>query len=173
MRKIRVLVVDDSTVIRRLLSDALAADPAIEVVGIAANGKIALAKIPQLNPDIITLDIEMPEMDGLTTLVELRKLYPKLPVIMFSTLTQQGAKATIEALARGATDYVTKPSNVGSVNEAIKNVQDDLIPKIKQFCRAIVPFDANLFKPVGTAARPPKSIPSGEVSGQPNPVALT
>ncbi len=159
-RKIRVLVVDDSMVIRRLLSDALAADPAIEVVGVAANGKIALAKIPQLNPDIITLDIEMPEMDGLTTLVELRKLYPKLPVVMFSTLTQQGAEATIEALARGAADYVTKPANVGSVNEAIKNVQQDLIPKIKQFCRAIVPFSANLLKPASSAVRPLGSPPA-------------
>ncbi len=158
MRKIRVLVVDDSTVIRRLLSDALSTDPAIEVVGIAANGKIALAKIPQLNPDLITLDIEMPEMDGLATLVELRKLYPKLPVIMFSTLTQQGAEATIEALARGATDYVTKPANVGSVNEAIKNVQQDLIPKVKQFCRAVVPFNSSLLKPSSPTLRPSSTL---------------
>ncbi len=133
-RKIRVLVVDDSTVIRRLLSDALATDPAIEVAGIAANGKIALAKIPQLNPDLITLDMEMPEMDGITTLVELRKLYPKLPVIMFSTLTQRGAAATIDALSKGASDYVTKPANVGSVTAAIQNVKNELIPKIKAFC---------------------------------------
>ncbi len=133
-RKIRVLVVDDSTVIRRLLSDALATDPAIEVAGIAANGKIALAKIPQLNPDLITLDMEMPEMDGIETLVELRKLYPKLPVIMFSTLTQRGAAATIDALSKGASDYVTKPANVGSVTAAIQNVKNELIPKIKAFC---------------------------------------
>ncbi len=134
MRKIKVLIVDDSTVIRRLLSDALTADPAIEIAGIAANGKIAIAKIPQVNPDVITLDMEMPEMDGLTTLVELRKLYPKLPVIMFSTLTQRGAESTLEALANGANDYVTKPANVGSVNAAIQSVQSELIPKIKQFC---------------------------------------
>ena len=134
MRKIRVLIVDDSTVIRRLLTDALSSDPAIEVAGIAANGKIALAKIPQLNPDILTLDMEMPEMDGITTLVELRKLYPKLPVIMFSTLTQQGATATLDALSKGASDYVTKPANVGSVNAAIANVKSELIPKLKAFC---------------------------------------
>jgi len=133
-RKIRVLIVDDSTVIRRLLTDALSADPAIEVVGIAANGKIALAKIPQLNPDIITLDIEMPEMNGLETLVELRKSYLKLPVIMFSTLTARGAEATMDALQKGANDYVTKPSNVGSVTQAIQNVRSELIPKIKAFC---------------------------------------
>lgn len=133
-RKIKVLVVDDSTVIRRLLTDALSSDASIDVVGVAANGKIALAKIPQLNPDLITLDMEMPEMDGLTTLVELRKLYPKLPVIMFSTLTQRGAEATIDALSRGANDYVTKPANVGSVTAAIQNVRNELIPKIKAFC---------------------------------------
>lgn len=139
MRKIRVLIVDDSTVIRRLLSDALAIDPSIEIAGIAANGKIALSKIPQVNPDIITLDMEMPEMDGLTTLVELRKLYPKLPVIMFSTLTQRGAESTLDALAKGANDYVTKPANVGSVNAAIQSVQNELIPKIKQFCKWATP----------------------------------
>jgi two-component system, chemotaxis family, protein-glutamate methylesterase/glutaminase len=133
-RKIKTLVVDDSTVVRRLLVDALSTDPSIEVVGIAANGKIALAKIPQLSPDVITLDMEMPEMDGLATLVELRKLYPKLPVIMFSTLTERGAEATLDALARGANDYVTKPANVGSVHAAIQSVQRELIPKIKQFC---------------------------------------
>ncbi len=139
MRTIRVLIVDDSTVIRRLLSDALSADPAIEVAGIAANGKIALSKIPQLNPDLITLDMEMPEMDGLTTLVEIRKLYPKLPVIMFSTLTQRGAEATLEALFKGANDYVTKPANVGSVTAAIANVRNELVPKIKQFCNWTTP----------------------------------
>ena len=134
MRKIRVLIVDDSTVIRRLLTNALTTDPAIEIAGVAANGKIALAKIPQVAPDIITLDMEMPEMDGLTTLVEIRKLYPKLPVIMFSTLTQSGAEATMEALTKGANDYATKPSNVGSVTAAIETVVKELVPKIKQFC---------------------------------------
>jgi two-component system, chemotaxis family, protein-glutamate methylesterase/glutaminase len=134
MRKIRVLVVDDSTVIRRLLTDSLASDPDLEVAGTAANGKIALAKITQVNPDVITLDMEMPEMDGIATLVEVRKLYPKLPVIMFSTLTQRGAEATLDALAKGANDYVTKPANVGSVTAAMQNVRNELVPKIKAFC---------------------------------------
>ncbi len=134
MRKIRVLVVDDSTVIRRLLTDALSGDPQIEVAATAPNGRIALAKIPQINPDVVTLDIEMPEMDGIATLVELRKLYPKLPVIMFSTLTQRGAETTLDALSKGASDYVTKPANVGSVTAALQNVRNDLVPKIKAFC---------------------------------------
>src|SRR3954463_3314502 len=106
MGKIRVLVVDDAVVVRRIVSDVLGSDPAIEVAGTAANGKIALAKIPQINPDLITLDVEMPEMDGLTTVREIRKRYPKLPVIMFSTLTSLGAAAALDALAAGANDYV-------------------------------------------------------------------
>lgn len=135
MRRIRVLIVDDSTVIRRLLSDALSCDSTIEVVGTAPNGRIALAKLPQLAPDVVTLDVEMPEMDGLTTVLELRKTYSNLPVIMFSTLTQKGAEATLDALSNGANDYVTKPANVGSVSEAIQRVRDELIPKIKSLCK--------------------------------------
>src|SRR3989304_1550503 len=134
MKKIRVLVVDDSVVIRRLLTDILSADPEIEVCGVAPNGRIALAKLPQLNPDIVTLDIEMPELDGLGTLPLLRKDYPKLPVIMFSTLTARGAVSTLDALARGATDYVAKPANVGSVSAGIQSVKDQLLPKTKALC---------------------------------------
>ncbi len=137
-RKIRVLVVDDAVVVRKLVTDVLAADPDIEVAGIAANGRIALQKIAQLAPDIVTLDIEMPEMDGLETIREIRKTWPKLPVIMFSTLTERGATATLEALSRGASDYVTKPANVGSVLAAQRQVRDDLIPKIKAFCEGVV-----------------------------------
>jgi two-component system, chemotaxis family, protein-glutamate methylesterase/glutaminase len=128
---IRVLVCDDSVVIRRLVADVLASDPEIEVVGTAVNGKNALDKLPLLKPDIITLDVEMPVMDGLQTLVELRKITKKLPIIMFSTLTERGAGATLDALERGASDYVTKPANVGSVSESMEAVRSQLIPKIK------------------------------------------
>ncbi len=134
MRNIRVMVVDDSVVVRKIVTDSLSVDPEIDVVGVAANGKIALAKIPQLTPDILTLDIEMPEMDGLETLVEVRKIYPDLPIIMFSTLTERGGSATLEALSLGATDYVTKPANVGSVSIAMQRVREELVPKIKMFC---------------------------------------
>ncbi len=150
MKKIRVLTVDDSVVIRRMLSDILSQDPDIEVAGYATNGRLALAKIPQVNPDLITLDIEMPEMDGLETLTELRKIYPKLPVIMFSTLTERGAVATIEALSRGATDYVAKPANVGSVSAGMQSVKDQLIPKIKALCP--------LTKPASIARSSPLSV---------------
>jgi len=137
MRKIRVLIVDDAVVVRKMVSDVLASDPALEVVGTAANGRIGLAKIPQVNPDLITLDVEMPEMDGLQTLAELRKSYPLLPVIMFSTLTMRGAGATLDALSLGASDYVTKPANVGSVAASIRRIREDLIPRIKALCPGI------------------------------------
>ena len=131
MARIRVLIVDDAVVVRRLVSDALAGDPDIEVVGTAANGRIALQKIPQVNPDVITMDVEMPELNGIETVRALRPQYPKLPVIMFSTLTERGAAATLDALQAGASDYVTKPANVGSVALAQQRVRDDLIPRIK------------------------------------------
>lgn len=141
-RKIKVMIVDDSMVIRRILADTIAEDSAIEVAGKAANGKIALHKIESIDPDIVTLDMEMPEMDGLETLTELRKRYPKLPVIMFSTLTQQGAVATLDALHRGASDYVTKPANVGSVTAAMESVRNELVPKIKALCPHLAPPSA-------------------------------
>jgi two-component system, chemotaxis family, protein-glutamate methylesterase/glutaminase len=136
MPPIRVLVVDDSAVVRKVMCDGLAPDAALEVVGTAANGRIALAKIPQLHPDIVTLDVEMPEMDGLEALAEIRKLYPKLPVIMFSTVTERGAAITLDALALGASDYVTKPSNTGSLEATLRQLRAELIPKIKALCAA-------------------------------------
>jgi two-component system chemotaxis response regulator CheB len=155
MPKIRILVVDDSVVVRRMVSDALSADPLLEVVGAAANGKIALAKIPQVNPDIVILDVEMPEMDGLETLGRLRQALPSLPVIMYSTLTQRGAEATLDALAKGATDYVTKPSNVGSAAQALECIRTQLIPKIKAICGG--PLGAQL-PPALLVPRAPRPI---------------
>ncbi len=134
--KTRVLVVDDAVVIRRIVSEVVTSDPELELAGWAANGKLALAKIPHVNPDCVTLDVEMPEMDGLETLTEIRKLYPQLPVIMFSTVTEKGAGKTLEALARGASDYVTKPANVGNVVACIERLRQELIPKIKTYARS-------------------------------------
>ncbi len=130
--RIRVLIVDDSVVIRRLVAHALEGDPALEVVGAAANGSIGLARIAQLNPDVITLDIEMPEMNGLEMLRRIGT-HSNLRVIMFSTLTERGATATLEALALGADDYVTKAANVGSLDRSMNTLRAELIPKIKQF----------------------------------------
>ncbi|GAA1882838.1 protein-glutamate methylesterase/protein-glutamine glutaminase [Lapillicoccus jejuensis] len=134
MPPIRVLVVDDSVVVRRLVANALSGDPDIEVVGTAANGRIALTKIEALRPQAITLDIEMPVMNGIETVRALRRLGHRMPVVMFSTLTERGATATLDALEAGANDYVTKPANVGSISESLEQVRSSLIPKLKALC---------------------------------------
>jgi two-component system chemotaxis response regulator CheB len=131
MTKGRVLVVDDSVVVRKVVTDILGAEPDLEVVGTAANGKICLQKVGQVNPEIITLDFEMPEMNGIETLKELREKFPKVKVIMFSALTEQGAALTLEALSLGAADYVTKPTQVGSAEEARAFVKSQLVTKIR------------------------------------------
>ena len=136
MNPIRVMVVDDSVVVRKIVTDVLSADPDIEVVGTAVNGKIALAKLEQLKPDLVTMDIEMPEMDGIEAVRAIRAGQggagrSRVPIIMFSTLTERGASATLDALSAGANDYVTKPANVGSVSQSMESVREQLIPKIK------------------------------------------
>ena len=142
-QRIRVLVVDDSVVIRRLVCHALEEDPGLEVVAVAPNGRVALSRIAQANPDVITLDIEMPEMDGLEMLRELRRQNVALPVVMFSTMTERGASATLEALSLGADDYVTKASNAGSLDVSLANLRHELIPKIRQFFQMARPKPAD------------------------------
>jgi two-component system chemotaxis response regulator CheB len=148
-----VLVVDDAVVVRRMLTDVLSAEPDFEV-SVAANGKIALQKIAQGLPDVVTLDVEMPEMDGLETLRNIRKTWPKLPVIMFSTLTERGAAATFDALALGASDYVTKPANVGSVTAAIAKIREELVPKVRALSGASPPGGAPAITPGASPATP-------------------
>ena len=174
MPKVRVLIVDDSVVIRRLLTDELSKDPDIEVVGAAATGKIALAKIPQVNPDIVTMDIEMPEMNGLDAVSEIRKIYDKLPIIMFSTLSQRAARETLEALSRGANDYVTKPANVGSAHLAMQRVREELIPKIKGLCPDIVPSShiANPIRPGGPTSPANSSLSKPKMKGVVGPLEI-
>src|SRR5581483_4985944 len=106
---IRVLVVDDSAFMRRVIGDAIRSEPDMELVGAAHNGLDALLKVEQLQPDVVTLDVEMPQMDGLTALRHLMQRYPR-PVVMLSSLTQAGAVPTIRALTIGAVDFVGKPS---------------------------------------------------------------
>jgi two-component system chemotaxis response regulator CheB len=133
-KKKRVLLVDDAVVVRKALSLAIAQDHDLEVAGTAVNGRIALAKFPALKPDIVLLDFEMPEMDGLATVRELRKIDTRVPIIMFSSLTERGASVTLEALSLGATDYVTKPSNV-DMAATLEAISRELVPKIRALCR--------------------------------------
>jgi len=130
-RPTRILVVDDSVVARRVISDVLSEEGDLEVVGTAPNGRIALTKIPRLQPDLVTLDIEMPELDGLETLAAIRATSPKLPVIMISNHTRHGAAVTIEALFLGASDYVTKSIRITSPEEAKQHLRMQLLPKIR------------------------------------------
>ena len=132
--KLRILVVDDSVVVRKMLSEMLSSHPAIESVATASNGKIALARIPQINPDVVILDVEMPEMDGLQTVAAIRRFNLTLPIIMFSTVTARGASATLDAIALGANDYVTKPSTRSGTVGQLGLVYKDLVDKITTHC---------------------------------------
>ena len=125
--KIRVLVVDDSALMRQFISDILRTDPRIEVAGTARDGKDAIAQIKALKPDIVTMDVEMPNMDGLKALEEIMKTNP-IPVIMVSTMTQEGAETTLKALALGCVDFIGKPS--GSISLNIKEIGRDIIDKV-------------------------------------------
>jgi two-component system chemotaxis response regulator CheB len=153
MNRIRVLIVDDSVVIRSVLRQLISAEPDMEVAGVAANGKIALDLLDRVSADLVTLDIEMPELDGLQTLAVLRKTRPRLPVIMFSTLTERGAVSTLQALALGASDYVTKPSNARP-GDGLHSIREQLLSKVRALCRT-----EHLVCP--TAAIPVRSCPSG------------
>ncbi|PJZ69485.1 chemotaxis response regulator protein-glutamate methylesterase [Leptospira perolatii] len=131
-RKVSVFVVDDSLVYRNLLRSALTQDPEIEFLGTAIDGKFALPKIAQLKPDIVILDVEMPELDGIQTLAEIKKRFPETKVIMLSALTIEGAKITLKALEMGAIDFVPKPSADGSGVEGVGEALVSLTAKIKE-----------------------------------------
>jgi two-component system chemotaxis response regulator CheB len=134
-KKIRVLVVDDSAVMRQLLSEILSSDPGIEVVGTAPDPYVAREKIKLLNPDVLTLDVEMPRMDGLAFLRNLMRLRP-MPVVMCSSLTQKGASVALDALSLGAIDFVAKP--VVDVAHGIREAAQEIISKVKMAAHAQV-----------------------------------
>ncbi|HET6438209.1 MAG TPA: chemotaxis-specific protein-glutamate methyltransferase CheB [Anaeromyxobacter sp.] len=130
MKRIRVLVVDDSAAIRRLLAEAVAASEDLEICGSAQNGQVALDRLDQASPDVVTMDVEMPVMDGISAVRALRSRRPRLPVLMFSSHTQRGALATLDALAAGASDFVAKPRVVG-LGEARSFVEGEVLPRLR------------------------------------------
>ncbi len=131
----RVLIVDDSALVRQMLGDILARDPGIEVVGTASDPLIAREKIKRLNPDVLTLDVEMPRMDGLAFLENLMRLHP-LPVVMVSSLTERGADTTLQALALGAVDFVAKPKL--DVARGLEGYAEEICAKVKAAARSRV-----------------------------------
>ena len=135
MSKTKVLVIDDSALMRRLLTKILSSDPQLEVVGAAEDPFVARDMIKRLKPDVLTLDVEMPRMDGLTFLKNLMRLHP-LPVIMISTLTEKGASITMQALNLGAVDFVSKPK--ADLNSQLDVYGDDIISKVKVAARVSV-----------------------------------
>ena len=164
-RKIRVLVVDDSALVRKIVTDALNGEGDMEVVGVASNGKIALEKLEFLKPDIVVLDLEMPEMDGLTTLKRLRKDFRVLPVVVFSTLSERGAKITLDALAAGASDYLCKPSGTGSLAASKDLLHGVLAPKLRALALrslAATPKSATVVQPPVPALKIPARAANSE-----------
>ena len=135
MAKIRVLTVDDSALMRQVLATLLSKDPGIEVIGSAPDPFIAREKIKALNPDVLTLDVEMPKMDGLTFLEKLMRGHP-MPVVMVSSLTEAGCQTTLRALELGAVDFITKPKI--DLREGMEDVAQDLIAKVKAAAQAKV-----------------------------------
>lgn len=152
---LRVLVVDDTIMYRKVVGDILAAMPDVEVVGTANNGKVALARIASLKPDLITLDVEMPVMNGLETLQEIQKSFPEVGVIMLSTLTKRGSEITMKALELGAFDFIAKPDADARQDNA-QTLTGAILPRIKAFAKRL-----ELRQLLGQKAKPVgASIPS-------------
>jgi len=174
--KFKVLVVDDSALIRRLVRTALE-DNNLQVAGVAATGAIALDMVEQCSPDAITLDLEMPVMDGIETLRRLRESGRKLPVVVFSSLTEKGAQITLDALAAGADDYVTKPSSMHDGEEAIRHIGAELAPKVVALCqarerlRSIIQPAPRVRLMSSDKHEPPEILAIGSSTGGPNALA--
>ncbi|MBK8005473.1 MAG: response regulator [Gemmatimonadetes bacterium] len=150
MSRIRVLVVDDAVIVRRLVAKALEADPEFQVVGTASDGPLALQKIAELSPDVVTLDLDMPEMDGLKVLAEIRRRWRGLPAVIFTGMSEPGP-AELEALALGANDCIVKVPHEGNMVHALKWVQETLGPRLK----AIVAEWQLTVRSASAPARPP------------------
>jgi two-component system chemotaxis response regulator CheB len=166
-RRIRIFIVDDSAVMRSLLRSVIVSIAGMEVAGTAADGATALGCLQSARPDLVLLDVEMPVMDGLATLRELRRRGHKMPVIMCSSLTQRGAKVTLEALACGASDYVAKPAGQSSREAAIQLLAQDLAPKIQAFTSQLQALPHAV---VPGVLRPPLILPMTQPRARTQPI---
>lgn len=175
-KKINVLVVDDSAYMRKVISGMLESDEEISVIDTARDGLDAVEKVKSLKPDVVTLDVEMPKLDGLSALEKIMAEYP-IPVIMLSSLTQEGSETTVKALTMGAFDFVGKPS--GTISLDIEKVKEDLISKVKMAVKArIRNFQRPLFRtvekskifqpPTVSTSSPNKIVVIGSSTGGPN-----
>lgn len=147
----RILLADDSVTVRRLLTETLSNETNLEVVHAARDGREAVTQFSLIQPDVVVLDVEMPIMDGIEAVTAIRKIDAHVPIIMFSSLTVRGGEATLDALTAGATDYVSRPSRVGHLQEAIAHIRHELIPMILHWGRwhrddrrAPIPLPANM-----------------------------
>ncbi len=159
---LRVLVVDDSAVFRRAIAEALATIPEVEVVGSAANGRIALQKVAELHPDLLTLDMEMPEMDGLSVLDALKESRSETSVMVISAVTQRGGRLTMQALEKGAFDFLTKPQGK-SAEESMAMIAREIVPRMRAFAhrhqiRSILRPDAPVSHRAPRSAQPLSAI---------------
>lgn len=155
--KSNLLIVDDSAFMRKLISDFFADNPKVEVIGTARNGKDAIRKIQSLKPDVVTMDVEMPEMNGLDALKEIMKLCP-VPVIMLSSTTKHGAETTLKAMENGAVDFVAKPS--GTISLDLHKVKEELVHKVEQAIHVSI---AKLKKPIGQVNTSVSHLNSGPI----------
>ena len=174
-RRIRVLLVDDAATVRRMVAEAIADDPALEVAGTAAHGQMALERIEDLHPDVVLLDLEMPVMNGIDMLSALRVRHPLLPVLIYSSLTREGAAATMQALWLGANDVVAKPT--GGLAATRLLLRTEVIPRLRELggwqvpepvVRAVVPAPAERPAPAGARA---EVVAIGTSTGGPRALA--
>lgn len=176
MKKIKLVYADDSAVLRRVLSEAFGQCAELEVLGVGRHGGEAVELVAKQLPDVVVLDVEMPVLDGVEAVVEIRKRFRKLPIIMFSSITTRGGEATLDALYAGANDYVTKPARVGHLDEAMELVRLGLIPRILEWGRRFQNAPASAFAPAKrpveykaapvTAAQPPNSAKTQPVDSR-------
>ena len=177
-RKIRVLIIDDSVVACKVLSETIAGDPGMEVAGTALSGPLALSQLYVWSPDLVILDLDMPGMDGLQTLAEIKKVRPKLPVLICSALTGSGNRHSVQALLGGATDFVTKPTQQARGSAGFDAFSRELLEKIKSICgirekplsagAALAGMISSAPGPAGSASPIPSSAPAQ--NREPNPI---